>query len=72
MKFSVIIPVRDDAAGLGVALDGLQLQIRPADEVVIVNAGEEPLAPPEATSLPLRFTETGRYLVITVYRITEP
>ena len=45
MRFSVIIPVRDDPVALGVALDGLRLQTHPPDEVIVVNAGPEPLAP---------------------------
>jgi hypothetical protein len=59
VKSSVIIPVRDDAAGLALALDGLRDQIRPPDEVLVVNASDEPLTLPPASTLPLRVAEAG-------------
>jgi hypothetical protein len=59
MTFSVIIPVRDDAAGLEVALDGLRQQLHPPDEVIVVNASSEPLPPQRDPTLPLRVTEAG-------------
>lgn len=59
MKFSVIIPVREDTAGLAVALDGLREQVRPPDEVLVVNAGDGPLALSGAPTLPFRLTEAG-------------
>jgi glycosyltransferase involved in cell wall biosynthesis len=59
MKFSVIVPVRNDITGLGVALDGLKQQVCSPDEVLIVNAGDEPLTLPGTTKLPLRVAEAG-------------
>lgn len=59
MKFSVIIPVRYDAAGLEVALGGLRQQLHLPDEVIVVNASAEPLSPSDAPTLPLRVTEAG-------------
>jgi glycosyltransferase involved in cell wall biosynthesis len=38
-QLSVVIPVRNDAAMLSAALDALQRQHRPADEIVVVDNG---------------------------------
>jgi hypothetical protein len=59
VNFSVIVPVRDDAPALDVALSGLRQQLHPPDEVIIVNAGAQPLARPMDVTLPLRIVEAG-------------
>jgi hypothetical protein len=55
----VIIPVRDDAAGLEVALDGLRHQLHPPDEVIIANASDKSLASPTVAEWSLRVIEVG-------------
>jgi len=55
----VIIPVRDDTAGLEVALDGLRHQLHPPDEVIIANASGKPLPSPRAPKWSLRVIEVG-------------
>lgn len=59
MRFSVIIPVRDDDEGLGVAMEGLHQQTRPPDEVIIVNASERSLVAPRDSTLPIRVVDCG-------------
>ncbi len=60
VTFSVVVPVRDDPSGLNVTLDGLREQLHAPDEVIIVNAGEEPLAPIDIPTLRLRVAHSGR------------
>lgn len=62
MKFSVILPVRDDPDGLEVALRGLAEQTRRPDEIIIVNASNRPLARPDVAGLALQVVETGSAL----------
>jgi glycosyltransferase involved in cell wall biosynthesis len=60
VTFSVIVPVRDDPGGLEIALNGLQEQVHAPDEVIIVNASEEPIPQPDVSTLPLRVAQPGR------------
>jgi hypothetical protein len=54
LKVSVVVPIRDDPAGLSVALAGLAEQSRPPDEVILVNAGQGALTMSPAPLLEVR------------------
>jgi hypothetical protein len=59
MRMTVVIPVRDDVAGLQRALGGLARQTHPAEEILLVNAGDVPLPAGVTTGPPIREVRVG-------------
>jgi hypothetical protein len=59
MRVTVVIPVRDDCAGLERALLGLAGQTQRPDEVLVINSGQTPLPVDSTTGLPLRQIRIG-------------
>lgn len=63
---SVVVPVRDDDAGLAVTLRALATQVRPADEVIVVDSASrvplvlDPIAGPARVTV-LRAEQPGSY-----------